>query len=175
MLECRLELYNSEWESKVRGLELEDAQKDFVFSPSAALDFFKLGNSCFAVIIFHKEEPIGFFILHRSKEAQEYTNNLNTIFLRSFSIDRNHQSQGFGSAAMGILPQFIRENVPEIEEIILTVHEKNVPAMKLYEKSGFTCNGKTKEGRKGIEHVMLFLLKPETNEVEKPDYKYGSL
>jgi ribosomal protein S18 acetylase RimI-like enzyme len=110
------------------------------------------------VTIFYEEEPIGFFILHRSKEAQKYTNNMNTIFLRSFSIDRDCQSQGFGGAAMGILPQFVRENLPEIEEIILTVHEKNIPAMKLYEKSGFLSNGKTIEGRKGIEHVMILHL-----------------
>jgi RimJ/RimL family protein N-acetyltransferase len=129
-------LYNSEWESKVRSLELEETQKDFVFSPSTALDFFKLGNNCYAVTIIHEEEPIGFFVLQRSKEAQEYTNNMNTILLRSFSIGRNYQSRGFGSAAMGILPQFIRATLPEIEEIMLTVHEKNIPAMRLYEKSG---------------------------------------
>jgi RimJ/RimL family protein N-acetyltransferase len=152
-------LYNSEWESKVRGLELEETQKDFVFTPSAALDFFQFGHTCFAVVIFHAAEPIGFFVLHRSKEALEYTNTMNTVFLRSFSIDRNRQGQGFGGAAMRLLPQFIRENLPEIEELILTVHEKNIPAMKLYEKSGFTYNGKTKEGRKGTERVLIFTLK----------------
>jgi RimJ/RimL family protein N-acetyltransferase len=97
---------------------------------------------------------------------------MNPIFLRSFSIGRNHQNQGFGSAAMGILPQFMRENLPDIEEIILTVHEKNMPAIKLYKKSGFTYNGKIKESRKGIEHFMVFSLKSGTIQVAKADYKY---
>ncbi|URN93802.1 MAG: GNAT family N-acetyltransferase [Candidatus Pristimantibacillus lignocellulolyticus] len=157
-MKCRLDFYNSKWESIVRSFELNEKQKDFVFVPSKALDFFELDNNCFAIIIFLETEPIGFFILHRSKEAKDYSDKIQNVFLRSLSIDRNYQCRGYAGSAMRVLPKFICDNFPETEEIILTVHEKNTPAKKLYEKSGFVYNGKNIKGRKGNELVMIYSL-----------------
>ncbi|MBP2898883.1 GNAT family N-acetyltransferase [Escherichia coli] len=159
---CRFDFYNPKWEAKIRGFELKETQKNFVFAPSKALDFFKLDGTCFAVIIFAEEEPIGFFVLDRRTALKDNIKNKQSIILRSFSIDRHYQGCGYAGAAMKILPGFVHNHFLEVEEILLTVHEKNVPAKKLYEKSGFVYNGEFKMGPNGIEQVMIYSFQSKT-------------
>jgi RimJ/RimL family protein N-acetyltransferase len=127
--------------------------------PNKALDWSTQDKNCHPVVILFKGEPVGFFVLHNSKETQHFTHNTNAIFLRSFFIDKKHQGKGLARSAMNSLPSFLHHHLPQVVEIILTVHEKNLPAKRLYEKSGFLYNGKSKPGRNGIELAMNYMLK----------------
>jgi len=157
-LNCQLEFYTPKWESKIRDFELEEEQKNFVFLPNKAIDWSTQDKNCYPVVILFTGEPVGFFVLHDSKETQNFTNNTNAIFLRSFFIDKKLQGKGFARSAMNSLPKFLHTHLPQVVEVILTVHENNLPAKRLYEKSGFLYNGKSKPGRTGIELVMNYLL-----------------
>ncbi|TFE19495.1 GNAT family N-acetyltransferase [Cohnella luojiensis] len=155
---CRLAFFIQEWESKIRNFTLEESQMGFVFLPSKALDFFKEEN-CFPVVILFEDEPVGFFVLHNSGEIYDFTENVNSIFLRAFSIDRKNQGKGYAKLAMNSLPKFIQLYFPQVDEIVLTVNENNLAAKRLYEKSGFLYKGKNKLGRSGIELGMHYFLK----------------
>jgi RimJ/RimL family protein N-acetyltransferase len=156
-MSCRLAIFNQELESIIRGFTLYESQMDFVFLPSKALDFFQDENS-FPVVIHFENEPVGFFVLHECGEIYDFTENDNAIFLRAFSIDRNHQGKGYAKLAMNSLPKFVQNYFPKVGEIILTVNENNLAAKGLYEKSGFVYKGKNKQGRTGIELGMHYLL-----------------
>jgi ribosomal protein S18 acetylase RimI-like enzyme len=60
--------------------------------------------------------------------------------------------------AMNSLPEFVLHHFPQVVEIVLTVNENNLPAKRLYEKSGFLYKGKNKIGKSGIELGMNYLL-----------------
>jgi RimJ/RimL family protein N-acetyltransferase len=156
-MNCRLVPYSSEWDSSIRNFTLDEAQMGFTFLPSKAID--TAGENCFPVVILLENEPVGFFILHRSQEiTQNFTQNDNAIFLRAFSIDRQHQGNGYAKFAMNQLPTYVQRLFPEIDEIILTVNEDNLSARRLYEKSGFLYIGKNKIGRIGLELGMHFSI-----------------
>jgi RimJ/RimL family protein N-acetyltransferase len=157
-LNCRLAFYTPEWDSKIRNFTLDEVQKSFVFLPSAAIDWSIQDNNCFPVVILVENEPVGFFVLHHSEEIQTFTENANAIFLRAFSIDRMHQRKGYAGLAMNYLPEFVLIHFPQLVEIVLTVNENNLPARRLYEKSGFLYKGKNKIGRSGIELGMHYSL-----------------
>jgi RimJ/RimL family protein N-acetyltransferase len=157
-LNSRLAFYSPEWDSKIRNFALDEAQKSFVFVPSAVIDWSIQDKNCFPVVILFEDEPVGIFVLHQSEESQTYTKNVNVIFLRAFSIDRKHQGKGFAGLAMNSLSKFVLNHFPQVDEIVLTVNENNLPAKRLYEKSGFIYNGKSKVGSSGIELVMHYSL-----------------
>jgi RimJ/RimL family protein N-acetyltransferase len=94
-----------------------------------------------------------------STKIRNFTDNVHAIFLRAFSIDWKHQGKGYAGLAMNILPKFVLNHFPQVVEIVLTVNENNLPAKRLYEKSGFLYKGKNKMGRSGIEQSMHFSLK----------------
>lgn len=132
-------------------------QKGFVFLPGKALDFFET-HHCHPTVILIDEEPVGFFVLHRSEETHDFTVNDHAVFLRAFSIDKDHQGKGYATMAMNNLPEFVRVHLPQVEEIVLTVNENNSAAKRSHEKSGFIHKGKTKVGRSGIELGMHYSL-----------------
>ncbi|WP_350338897.1 GNAT family protein [Paenibacillus sp. UMB7766-LJ446] len=70
-----------------------------------------------------------------------------------------NQGKGYASLAMKFLPLFVLNLFPQIDEIILTVNKDNLPAKRLYEKSGFVYKGKTKLGRSGVEFVLHYLTR----------------
>lgn len=154
-MSCSLALYRPEWESQIRKFTLKDNQIKYVFSPNAALDFFQ-GESITRVVIVSKGEPVGFFILHHTKDVNKFTKNESAVFLRSFSINVMHQGKGYATTALKLLPKFVQENLDYINEVILTVHTSNEAAKHLYEKSGFIPIGITNENNKDSEIVMQY-------------------
>ncbi|WP_231877909.1 GNAT family N-acetyltransferase [Ferroacidibacillus organovorans] len=157
-MSCRLAFFSQEWESSVGNFKLHDSQMVFSFLPSKALDFFHNQDAC-SVVIFIDEEPVVFFVLHKCGETSDFTENNTAIFLRSFLIDKRHQRKGYAKLALAILPKFMEDHLPYVEEIVLTVDENNLAAKRLYEKSGFIHKGRTKVGRSGLELGMHYSLK----------------
>ena len=70
------------------------------------------------------------------------------LFFRSFSIDARYRGQGYGTATMRELPQFVKNHYPEVNELCLTVNTDNDIAQKLYQRLNYTTQGETTlEGR----------------------------
>ncbi|MBU5465916.1 hypothetical protein KQI49_03625 [Virgibacillus sp. MSJ-26] len=55
---------------------------------------------------------------------------------------------------MNLIKQFVNQEYPEYDEIILAVNHKNVPAQNLYKRVGFSDTGKRKIGKIGEQFIF---------------------
>lgn len=56
---------------------------------------------------------------------------------RSFSVDQRYRGQGIGKRTLEILPAYIKQHYPRINEITLAVNTDNEKAINLYEQAGY--------------------------------------
>ncbi|GGB63687.1 GNAT family N-acetyltransferase [Fictibacillus barbaricus] len=105
-------------------------------------------------VICSGENIVGCFAFYTEASGNIYTSNQNAILLKSFSIDSRHQKKGYAYQALRMLPQIAAKFYPAKDEIILTVHETNEPAISLYKKAGFQYRGKNYNGEYGIEMIF---------------------
>ncbi len=89
------------------------------------------------------EKIIGFIWGYKKIENQ------NIMHINYFFVNENYRSKGVGS----ILLKELENKVENIEETELLVNNKNIRALKFYEKNGF----KIKE--KDIEKIKLYKIK----------------
>jgi diamine N-acetyltransferase len=68
-----------------------------------------------------------------------------TYGLGGLVIDHRHQGRGLGQAAVDALVQHLRAQSPP-GDIVLTVHEDNEPARRLYQRFGFVATGEVLDG-----------------------------
>ena len=79
------------------------------------------------------------------------------LWMDRLLIDEKYQGKGYGTAALSGLLQFLIQNYRS-RKIYLSVIEGNEAAVHLYEKFGFSFNGK--QDLHG-EHIMVYQVKPE--------------
>lgn len=110
------------------------------------------------IVILHDEEPVGFFLLHSTERVKDYSRNPKAILLTSLSINHKDQGKGFAKQAMLLLGEFVANEFPKCDEIVLAVNHKNVSAQQLYLKVGFQDTGKKKIGPIGEQFIMNLML-----------------
>lgn len=108
-------------------------------------------------ILYHGN-PIGFFSLDLSDDRLIYTPNTSSILLRALSINPQFQGKGIAKVALLILPDFIQQHYPGIDEIVFGVNYENTAAYHLYLKTGYRDSGRTYQGVKGPQHCMFMNL-----------------
>jgi len=104
--------------------------------------------------VLYEGEPVGFFSLDVSDDRFLYTDNKKSILLRAFSIMPHFQGKGIAKSALLLLPDFIKEQYPDLNEIVFGVNFENENAYQLYLKTGYLNTGKTYQGPKGPQHSM---------------------
>jgi RimJ/RimL family protein N-acetyltransferase len=112
------------------------------------------------VTILYQQQPAGFFVLDSGNDKFIYTDNPQSILLRSLSIDARLQGFGIGTAAMRQVPTYIQQHYAHegFNEIVLGVNLGNHAAYRLYQKVGFTDTGRQITGLRGLQHVMYLKL-----------------
>lgn len=135
---------------------LDENQLQYTSTVEKALDRIKERNDgkAFAVTIFEDEKPAGFFVLDFGEDKLDLTDNEKSVLLRSFSINPGLQGKGIGKTAMHKVGDFVKENFPYCNEIVLAVNQKNVSAYHTYLKAGYLYDGKTRIGRSGPQYLM---------------------
>ncbi len=110
-------------------------------------------------IIEHTSDTaIGFFILDTGSDKFNITDNQNAVLIRSFSINPNYQGKGYGKLAMQLTTDFVKEHLPTINELVLSVNCRNIRAYQVYLKAGYQDTGKTIIGVAGKQHVLSLPL-----------------
>jgi RimJ/RimL family protein N-acetyltransferase len=135
---------------------LDEQQSQYTATAKQALQRIE-GRSdtlAFPITIFEDEDPVGFFVLDFGNDKLEYTDNHNSMLLRSFSVNPKLQGKGIGKKAMVLLDDFVRENFKECDEIVLAVNQNNISAYQLYLKVGYQYDGKERIGRSGPQYLM---------------------
>lgn len=111
-----------------------------------------------SIVVYEENRLVCFFVLDEGVSKQQYTSETAAFVLRSFSTDARYLRLGYAKKALLLLPDFVRDQFPEIKTIVLGVNQKNLPAQALYEKVGFVANGRVIVGPKGPQTVMMYRL-----------------
>lgn len=112
-------------------------------------DFF-----AYPVTVFDEETVVGFLVLDFGEDKFEFTENSDSVLLRSLSVNPQFQGKGFGTNIMISLDDFVQEHFHDCKEIVLSVNETNTSALEIYLKTGYHLTGQIKEGRSGPQLVM---------------------
>lgn len=136
--------------------DLDKVQSGYTSSVSFALNRIAERNTGreFPVTIFCHGVPAGFFTLDFGEDKLELTGNQHSVLLRSLSVNPAMQGRGIGKAVMAEAEQFLRSHFKDCDEIVLAVNTDNIFAYDLYRKAGYLCEGKTREGRNGLQYLM---------------------
>ena len=106
------------------------------------------------VIIKARDEVAGFFELDESDDRKKYSNNPRALLLRGYSVNPKFQGRGIATGSIYALPEFIRKEFPQFDEIVLGVNARNLPAQRVYEKAGFEDTGRRLMRSTGEQIVM---------------------
>jgi ribosomal protein S18 acetylase RimI-like enzyme len=158
-----------ETDSAINNYCLHPEHALFTSLPITVVDTFKKDEFNQPFVIYFNEHLIGFFALYTNKTGNIYTGNENSILFKSFSIDSRFQNKGHALTTLNILPELIKLNFPTKNEILLTVHHTNIPAINLYIKAGFIDNGLRFEGDYGKELIFHFDLEESHKKRRKHD------
>ena len=114
----------------------------------------RIDNDAKPITILLDDEPIGFFVLDYGEDKLDLTKNENSLLLRSLSINPAFQGKGFGKIAMNLVDDFVKENFPTINELVLAVNFLNKSAYDLYLKVGYIDDGSQREWINGMQHLL---------------------
>ncbi|WP_291077418.1 MULTISPECIES: GNAT family N-acetyltransferase [unclassified Empedobacter] len=135
---------------------LPEDQIPFTALPSETFERLKLRTDGHAkpITILLDEVPIGFFVLDYGDDKLEMTNNTNSLLLRSLSINPEFQGKGYGKISMNLMDDFVKDNFPTIDELVLAVNFNNKSAYDLYLKVGYIDDGSQREWFNGMQHLL---------------------
>lgn len=137
---------------------LPDEQAIYTSLPITVIEEFNKDIFIKPYVIYFSNLLVGFFALNPNKAGNVYTSNENAIVLRSFSIDSRFQRKGLALQAFRVLPDILKVNFPEKDELILTFHYTNLTAKNLYQNAGFMDKGLRYEGEHGEEWIFHYEL-----------------
>ncbi|MFC4411720.1 GNAT family N-acetyltransferase [Chungangia koreensis] len=153
-----IRLVSEEDHSRLEDYDLTEEQLRFTATPIDSIEKAKIEPNRYPMVILHNEEIAGFFTLHTVEGPKPYTGNPQAVLLRSYSIRNSFQGQGIAQKSMQLLPAFVREHFPQLNEILLAVNYQNRAAQHIYQKVGFEDTGKRVMGRRGEQYVYSLLL-----------------
>ncbi|AGA22188.1 Hypothetical protein YbbJ [Bacillus subtilis subsp. subtilis str. BSP1] len=104
-----LSFYKPEHLPELQSFTLTNDDKRFTSLPKEMLSQALGIQDRYPVVILKDDLPVGFFILHASKETlASYSNNPFALLLSSLSLNAVHHGKGYAKKAMLLLPAFER-------------------------------------------------------------------
>ncbi|MFI8684585.1 GNAT family N-acetyltransferase [Rossellomorea sp. NPDC077527] len=150
--------YHPSFERKLSDFHLPEDQLQFTSMPLDKIHNPSISKDTSHIVILHNEEPVGYFALEKGEKLHKYSSNPKARLLTSFSIDARHQGQGIAKSGLNQLPSFIKEHLPDTDEVVLGVNKRNQAAISLYLKTGFTDEDEIYEGPKGPQHILHLMI-----------------
>ncbi|WP_314305177.1 GNAT family protein [Brevibacillus parabrevis] len=127
-----------------------------------------------AFVVYDSGTLVGCFALSVPKGGKPYYAHERSVLFQSFSIDSRQQKQGYAFRTLRELPNMARQYYPEADEVILTVHHTNIPAITLYQKAGFVDRGERFAGEHGEEWIFHLALHKDRQGRKAADRGYTS-
>ncbi|UTR07210.1 GNAT family N-acetyltransferase [Alkalihalobacillus sp. LMS6] len=149
--------YHSKYDAALQAFHLPPEQIQFSALPNKYLRTNKPGQHRI-VMTNATDQPVGFFLLHETERVQDYSPNLQAMLLTTLTVNQCEQGKGYANQAMDLVSPYIQTHFPDKNEIVLVVNKKNIPAQKLYKKSGFFDTGERRVGRIGEQIVMNCMI-----------------
>ena len=139
---------------KINDYILPPEQHQFTSYPAEVLTQNIDLNEIVPVLIMEENHIVGFFCLHQGKRVTEVTDNKKALLLTSFSINYIHQKRGYAKQALLNIATFIHDHFEDINEVVLEVNMRNIPAQSLYKSCGFKDLGERRIGIKGEKMIL---------------------
>ncbi|ETI66427.1 GNAT family N-acetyltransferase [Neobacillus vireti] len=154
----QLYIYDDSFKNKIEYYELTEEQLRSTGHPKDCIKLSNEDSDRYSILAIEEDKLVNFFVLHKNEGVKPYSSNNNSILLRAFSTDFRHQGRGYAKKSLMLLPEFVKENFSETNEIVLAVNLKNEAAQGLYKKCGFVDEGVRKMGKKGELIIMSYYL-----------------
>ncbi|MCM3358078.1 GNAT family protein [Psychrobacillus sp. MER TA 171] len=146
--------YTDTYHEHLSNYHLGEDQLQFTSMPLDKIKNPNVSSNAKHVLILENSVPVGYFALEDGEKLFKYSNNSNARLLTAFSIDSRNQGKGLAKSGLRLLPEFVKNNFSEIDEIVLGVNKRNIPAYNLYLKTGFEDENELYEGPKGPQHIL---------------------
>ncbi|MFJ8262163.1 GNAT family N-acetyltransferase [Rummeliibacillus sp. NPDC094406] len=153
-----LYIYTDKYNELIENYKLTEEQMKFTGTPIECIEISNEDADRSSILAIELEQLVTFFDLHKNEGVKPYSQNHNAILLRAFSTDARQQGKGYAKKALQLLPQFVKNDFSDIDEIVLAVNVANVAAQSLYKKCGFVDNGVRTMGKKGELIIMSYYL-----------------
>lgn len=158
-VKMKLVQYSKIYEKAILSYELSAEQTNYTGIPKECIELSAIDQERHSILLLNDAgECVTFFVLHEKQGVKDYSQNDRAILVRSFSTDFRHQGKGYAKKALQLLPSFLKEHFPSINEIVLAVNEGNIAAQNLYKACGFVDEGVRKIGPKGTLLIMSYYL-----------------
>lgn len=151
-----IQIYKDKYKNKIESYNLTEDQLRYTGHPIDCIEIDKEDKDYYSIMAMEEDKLVTFFVLHKNEGVKPYSENSRSILLRAFSTDFYCQGKGYAKQALKLLPNFVKENFKDINEIILAVNIKNEAAQGLYKKCGFKDEGIRKMGKKGELIIMSY-------------------
>ena len=151
-------LYTEQYKQLIENYKLTEEQLRFTCTPKESIERSMKEEDRYNILVIEDKQLVTFFVLHRNEGVVPYSDNSYAILLRGFSTDDRHQGKGYAKKTLQLLPQLVKSEFPEINEIVLSVNVENIVAQSLYKKCGFVDEGVRVMGEKGELIVLSFYL-----------------
>lgn len=153
-----LAFFEKHYQESIERYQITEEQLRFTGAPIECNLLTEQDPDRFAVLAIENGDLVTYFNLHEKDAVVPYSENPTAILLRAFSTDYRHQGKGYAKQVLQLLPLFVKEHFPHINEIVLGVNAENNAAQHLYQKMGFQDEGKQRMGKKGELIIMSYLI-----------------
>lgn len=154
--------YKEKYRTQLEAFELEERQLVYSSLPKEVLDEGLLDPDRRPCIVLNKEDDVvGFFVLHQYYQHEGYDTPINSVYVRSLSINAQYQGHGYGTEIMMNIPIFAQQVFPDFDHLYLVVDDENDAAWNLYERAGFLHLATNPEGPIGRERLYYLDLNGE--------------
>ncbi|MFB7157280.1 GNAT family N-acetyltransferase [Lysinibacillus sp. NPDC056232] len=154
----RLKFYEKKDDHLIERYTITKEQLRYTMSPKESIELVQQDKNRHAVLVIDEDRLVTFFVLHEKEGVTPYSSNEQAILIRAFSTDFYEQGKGYAKTALQLLPDFILEHFPTINELVLGVNSPNTAAQSLYKKCGFVDEGRLAKGFRGEIKVMSYSL-----------------
>lgn len=165
----RLELLADHHLNALLALKLPQEQRPFTALPADLLERTRGDSELFPVVITEEGEAIGSFALATGPHRDKYLPQIDpyAVALSSLSLDERVQGRGLGTRAMQLVPDVVRQHLPQARRVILVVNQRNERAKRVYERAGFAVTA-MREGRIGPQWVMTLPIDIRRSHITSP-------
>ncbi|MBX5320002.1 MULTISPECIES: GNAT family N-acetyltransferase [Staphylococcus] len=153
-----IKAYKSELYHQVANLEVLESDSKFTKTPLENIKSAQEDADRHPTLVMKDGVCVAFFTLHEGDGPKDYTDNSQAIFFRSFSVDQRYRGRGIGKRTIELLPSYVKDCYPHINEITLAVNTDNKRAIDLYQQAGYQHTHDSELVGRPV-HVMTLDLK----------------
>ncbi len=114
----KLKFYEKKDDVLIERYTITEEQLRYTMSPKESIELLKQDKNRHAVLVLDEDKLVTFFVLHEKEGVTPYSSNEQAILIRAFSTDFYEQGKGYAKAALQLLPDFVLEHFPTINELV---------------------------------------------------------